>query len=63
MQVGQRGREMAFELCVTARGHPERGVSAADVLDPPLLATSATGIIVVPAASPLTCAPRDGLLS
>ncbi len=52
VRVGRRSREMRFELWVTARARPERAVSAADLLDPPLLATSATGVIVVPASSP-----------
>lgn len=48
VRVGLRSREMEFELWVTARGNPARSASAADVLDPPLLATSARGVIVVP---------------
>ena len=30
--------------------HPERGGSAADLLDPPLVATTARGVVVVPSA-------------
>lgn len=48
VRVGRRSREMEFELWVTARGKSARSASAADVLDPPLLATSARGVIVVP---------------
>ncbi|MGB5953727.1 MAG: hotdog fold domain-containing protein [Ornithinimicrobium sp.] len=48
VRVGRRSREMDFELWVTARGNPGRGAAAADVLDPPVLATSARGVIVVP---------------
>ena len=48
VRVGRRSREMAFELRVVGRGAPQRGPSAADVLDPPLVATTARGTCVVP---------------
>lgn len=48
IRVGTRSREMDFALHVTARGNPGRGASAADVLRPPLLATTARGVVVVP---------------
>lgn len=48
VRVGSRSREMEFELWVVARGNPRRGASAADLLDPPILATSARGVVVVP---------------
>lgn len=51
VRVGSRSREMAFEVRVTARGNPERGESAADVLDPPVVATTARGVVVVPPAA------------
>ena len=41
---------MEFEVRVVARGSTGRGVSAADVLEPPLVATTARGTVVVPAA-------------
>ena len=47
-RVGSRSREMDFEVRVVARGNPEAGVSAADVLDPPVVATRARGTVVVP---------------
>ncbi|MGN6522692.1 MAG: hotdog domain-containing protein [Actinomycetes bacterium] len=47
---GTRSREMTFELRVVARGCPERGESAAAVLDPPIVATTARGTVVVPPA-------------
>ena len=50
VRVGTRSREMAFEVRVVGRGAPHRGESAADVLDPPLLATTARGVVVVPPA-------------
>ncbi len=48
IRVGRRSREMEFALHVTARGNPERGASAADVLTTPLLATTARGVVVIP---------------
>lgn len=50
VRVGSRSREMDFEVRVIARGNAERGASAADLLDPPLLATTARGVVVVPPA-------------
>lgn len=48
VRVGRRSREMEFEVRVVGRGAPERGPSAADVLDPPIVATTARGVVVVP---------------
>ena len=48
VQVGTRSRTVDFELRVVARGRPDRSATAAEVLDPPLLATTATGVVVVP---------------
>lgn len=48
VRVGSRSREMAFEVRVVGRGTPDRGESAAAVLDPPLVATTARGVVVVP---------------
>lgn len=48
-RVGRRSRELAFEARVVCRGRPDRSESAAEVLDPPLVATVATGTVVVPA--------------
>ena len=45
VRVGTRSREMRFTLRVIARG--DRGTSAT-VLDPALIATTATGVCVVP---------------
>lgn len=55
VRVGTRSREMEFEVRVVGRGAPERGASergasAAGVLDPPLVATTARGVVVVPPA-------------
>jgi 3-aminobutyryl-CoA ammonia-lyase len=48
VRAGRRSREMEFALRVVARGAPERSASAAEVLDPPLVATTARGTCVVP---------------
>jgi 3-aminobutyryl-CoA ammonia-lyase len=48
VRVGTRSREIDFEVRVVARGDRERGESAADLLDPPIVATTARGVVVVP---------------
>ena len=48
VRIGTRSRTMEFRLSVVTRGRPERGESAAEVLAEPLLATTATGVVVVP---------------
>ena len=48
VRVGRRSREMDFEVRVVGRGSPQRGESSADVLDPPIVATTARGVVVVP---------------
>ncbi len=50
VRVGTRSREIDFEVRVVARGNPSRGESAADVLDPPVVAATARGVVVVPPA-------------
>jgi 3-aminobutyryl-CoA ammonia-lyase len=49
LEVGRRSRKVGFRVHVVARGAAtaERP-GAATVLDPPLLATEATGVVVVP---------------
>jgi 3-aminobutyryl-CoA ammonia-lyase len=47
-RVGTRSREMEFAVRVIARGNPARSESAADLLDPPITATTARGVVVVP---------------
>ncbi|MCP2257517.1 3-aminobutyryl-CoA ammonia-lyase [Streptoalloteichus tenebrarius] len=47
-RVGTRSRGVAFEARVVCRATPERGPSAAEVLDPPLVVTRARGTVVVP---------------
>ena len=48
IRVGTRSREMDFEVRVVGRGNQERGESAAEMLDPPVVATTARGVVVVP---------------
>ena len=49
VRVGTRSRVMAFTLTVVARGEATGDrPGAAAVLDPPLVATTATGTVVVP---------------
>jgi 3-aminobutyryl-CoA ammonia-lyase len=47
-RVGRRSRGVAFTATVVCRSAPDRGPSAADVLDPPLVAVLAHGTVVVP---------------
>ena len=48
-RVGRRSRVLAFEARVVCRGTPEVSASAAKVVDPPLVVTTASGTVVVPA--------------
>jgi 3-aminobutyryl-CoA ammonia-lyase len=48
VRIGTRSREIEFEARVVCRANPERGPSAADVLDPPVTVTKARGTVVVP---------------
>ena len=47
-RLGTRSRGMAFEARVVCRAEPERGPSAARVLDDPITVVTATGTIVAP---------------
>ncbi len=51
VRVGRRSREIAFEALVVCRASDDRAadLSRSHVLDPPLVATTATGTVVVPA--------------
>jgi 3-aminobutyryl-CoA ammonia-lyase len=49
-RMGTRSRVLDFECLVVCRNRPDRGESAAEVLDPPVVAVTATGTVVVPAA-------------
>jgi 3-aminobutyryl-CoA ammonia-lyase len=48
VRVGRRSRGLEFTASVLCRAMPEAGPSAARVLDPPLLAVTAAGTVVVP---------------
>ncbi|MGN9778888.1 hotdog domain-containing protein [Micromonospora sp. H33] len=51
-RVGTRSRTIDFEARVVCRGRPDKGESsAAEVLDPPIVAVTATGTVVVPPAA------------
>ncbi|WP_062352660.1 MaoC family dehydratase [Herbidospora yilanensis] len=54
-RVGNRSRTLAFEARVVCRARPDLSPSASEVLDPPLVVTTATGTVVVPAGQ-----DRDG---
>ncbi|MFG1674547.1 hotdog domain-containing protein [Micromonospora sp. NPDC049282] len=47
-RVGARSRTLELSCAVVCRGRPDRGDSAAEVLDPPIVAVTATGTVVVP---------------
>jgi 3-aminobutyryl-CoA ammonia-lyase len=47
-RMGNRSRTIDFEARVVCRGRPDLGESAAEVLDPPIVAVTATGTVVVP---------------
>ena len=47
-RVGRRSRGVAFTATVVCRAQPDRGPSAAAVLDPPLDVVIAHGTVVVP---------------
>jgi 3-aminobutyryl-CoA ammonia-lyase len=47
-RVGTRSRELSFEARVLCRAQAERGPSAAGVLAEPIIAATATGMVVVP---------------
>ncbi|OFE17320.1 3-aminobutyryl-CoA ammonia-lyase [Humibacillus sp. DSM 29435] len=48
VRVGRRSRELQFEVLVVGRGVPERGAGSAEMLDPPVVATTARGTVVIP---------------
>jgi 3-aminobutyryl-CoA ammonia-lyase len=48
IRVGRRSRVISFTAAVICRGRPDRGASAAEVLAEAIVATTATGTVVVP---------------
>ena len=49
VRVGTRSRTLELRAVVVGRGRPEVSASAAEMLDEPVVATTATGVVVVPA--------------
>ena len=47
-RVGSRSRTLELSATVVCRGRPDKGESAAEVLDEPIVAVTATGTVVVP---------------
>ena len=47
-RVGTRSRDLSLEARVVCRGRPDLAASAAEVLDPPLVAVTGRGTVVVP---------------
>ncbi len=47
-RVGRRSRDLELTATVVARGRPDVSASTAEVLDPPVMAVSARGTVVVP---------------
>jgi 3-aminobutyryl-CoA ammonia-lyase len=50
-RVGRRSRDIEFVAEVVCRSRPDKGESAAEMLDPPIVAVTAHGTVVVPAES------------
>lgn len=50
-RVGTRSRTLELKVTVLCRGRPDLAESAAEVLDEPLVATTAVGTVVVPPQS------------
>ena len=48
VRVGRRSRTIDFVATVVARGRPDLSESAARMLEEPIVATTATGTVVVP---------------
>ena len=49
VRVGTRSRTLELRAVVVGRGRPDVSASAAEMLDEPVVATTATGVVVVPA--------------
>ena len=50
VRVGRRSRELRCTARVVARANPDRGPSAAQLLEPALIVVEATATLVVPAS-------------
>jgi 3-aminobutyryl-CoA ammonia-lyase len=51
-RLGRRSRDLTFRAEVVARGRPDLAESAAVILDPPIVAVTARGTVVVPPPRP-----------
>jgi len=51
VRVGSRSRTLELRAVVVGRGRPDRSESAAEMLAEPIVATTATGVVVVPPAT------------
>jgi 3-aminobutyryl-CoA ammonia-lyase len=51
IRIGTRSRTLDMKVSVICRGRPDLGESASEVLEEPLVATTAVGTVVVPARS------------
>jgi 3-aminobutyryl-CoA ammonia-lyase len=51
VRVGSRSRTIEFTATVVGRGRPDVSESAARILEKPLVATTATGTVVVPTSA------------
>ena len=49
VRVGTRSRTLELRAVVVGRGRPDVSASAAEMLDEPVVVTTATGVVVVPA--------------
>jgi len=49
VRVGTRSRTLELRAVVVGRSRPDVSASAAEMLDEPVVATTATGVVVVPA--------------
>jgi 3-aminobutyryl-CoA ammonia-lyase len=59
--VGRRSRTLRLQAVVVGRGRPDLSTSAAQLLEEPIVATTATGVVVVPAGlPPVEPAPTPG---
>jgi 3-aminobutyryl-CoA ammonia-lyase len=47
--AGRRSRTLELQAVVVGRGRPDRSESSAEMLAEPVVATTATGVVVVPA--------------
>jgi 3-aminobutyryl-CoA ammonia-lyase len=59
ISVGRRSRRLEFTAAVICRGRPDLGISAAEALAVPIVASTAIGTVVVPASHADTPSEAD----